>query len=131
MTEEKDSKLQQISTAVGALVASIPAWQGEPWLAAFGLSAVGLASLLENIRARTRKLDDAMQDALADESLKARFDETVKTDEFLALYRRTRDSAAKSEKEEKIRYLRNFLIHAITLPTSTDPDKERYIRLNR
>jgi hypothetical protein len=127
LSDEKDSKLQQISTTVAALVASAPLLGGDKWGAAFGLAGVGLASLIENIR--TRKLDDMVHDILADGRVRERFDETVKADEFLALYVRARDTATKSEKDEKLRYIRNFLIHAVTKPTSTDPDKERYLRL--
>jgi hypothetical protein len=130
MAGEKDSKLQQISASVAALVATVPPLlQGDKVDAAIRLAGVGVASVMENIRARTKKLDQEVRDALADERLNARFDETVKPDEFLALYVRSRDTAAKSEKEQKLRYIRNFLIHSLTLPTSAEPDKERYLRL--
>ena len=127
---DRDTKLQQLSVSVGAVIASVPMiLQGDEVTTALGLAGVGIASVIENVRARTGKLDRLVQEALADEQLKARFDETVKTDEFLALYVRSRDTAAKSEKERKLRYIRNFLIHSVITPTSTEPDKERYLRL--
>ncbi|HYI09165.1 MAG TPA: hypothetical protein VEK57_08840 [Thermoanaerobaculia bacterium] len=130
MAKDKDSKLQQIGASVAAITAAAPALLiGDEVSAAIALFGVGAASVMENIRARTRSLDDAVRDALADERLRERFDETVKTDEFLALYVRSRDTAAKSEKEQKLRYIRNFLINAVILPTSREPDKERYLRL--
>jgi hypothetical protein len=85
--------------------------------------------VIENIRSRTKALDDQVREALANERLRAQFDGTIRPDEFLGLYVRARDTAAKAEKEQKLRYIRNFLVHAVTLPTSTDPDKERYLRL--
>jgi hypothetical protein len=94
-----------------------------------GLTGALAASVFENIRARTKQLDEAVRDALADERLRARFDEAVRPEEFLALYVRSRATAAKSEKEQKLRYVRNFLVHWLTLPTSTEPDKERYLWL--
>src|SRR6476620_9647770 len=74
MADDKDSKLQQISTTIAALVASTPLLGGDKWGAALGLSGVGLASVIENIRARTNKLDEMVRDVLADERLMNRFD---------------------------------------------------------
>ena len=126
----KESKLQQLSTGIAAVVSAGPAlFQGDLYTAAVALLGVGAASVLENIRGRTKELDDQMRDAFEDERLRDALDATVKTDEFLALYVRARDTAAKTEKGQKIRYIRNFLIHAVTVPTSTDADKERYLRL--
>lgn len=130
MSTGKDEKLQQVSASVAALVAAVPPLlQGDKVTAAIRLLGVGAASVLENLRGRTKKLDQLMEDAFSEERLKERFDETVKIDEFLALYVRSRDTAAKSEKEQKLRYIRNFLVHSVTVPTSTEPDKERYLRL--
>lgn len=130
MSSEKDSKLQQIGASVAALTAAAPAlWSGDEVSTAIALFGVGAASVIENIRSRTKGLDDLVREALEREELRARFDETVKIPEFLALYVRSRDTAAKSEKEQKLRYIRNFLVHSVTLPTSTEPDKERYLRL--
>ena len=130
MTSSKDERLQQISVATAAIVAATPALViGDKMSAIAGLTGAFMASVFENIRARTKKLDDEMRDVLTDERLRARFDETVRPEEFLALYIRSRDTAAKSEKEQKLRYIRNFLVHSLTLPTSTEPDKERYLRL--
>lgn len=125
-----DDKLQQISVGTAAIVAAAPALlTGDKFAAVSGLTGVLAASVFENIRARTKQLDEEVRDALADERLKERFDQTVRPDEFFALYVRSRDTAAKTEKAQKIRYLRNFLVHSLTLPTSTEPDKERYLRL--
>lgn len=130
MSSEKDSKLQQIGASVAAFTAAGPAlWSGNEIGAAIALFGVGAASVIENIRSRTKGLDDLVQEAFERQELRERFDETVKVPEFLALYVRARDTAAKSEKEQKLRYIRNFLVHAVTLPTSTEPDKERYLRL--
>lgn len=130
MTTVGDTKLQQISASVAALVAAVPPLvQGDMATAAIGLLGVGIASVIENVRARTNALDDQVRDAFADARLRERFDDTVKPDEFIALYVRARDTAAKSEKEQKLRYIRNFLVNAVTVPTSSDPDKERYLRL--
>src|SRR5579872_3510532 len=128
--ESRDEKLQQLSVGVAAIVAATPGLvTGDVVAIVTGLGGALIASVVENVRARTKRLDDAVRDALADDRLRARFDETVKTDEFFALYVRSRDTAAKSEKEHKLRYIRNFLVHSLIAPTSIEPDKERYLRL--
>ena len=129
--KNRDELLHQLSTGIQAITVAMPALlQSDSVGAAIGLGGVAVVSVIENVLRREAKLNHDVQEALRDRDIGSRVDfESVKVDEFLALYVRAKDTASKSEKEQKLRYIRNFLVNAITIPLSTDPDKERYLRL--
>jgi len=122
-------KARELSTAIDLIAAVGPAMLAtEPFTALFGALAVGGKRLVENhLFHRQARLDALMHEKL--DALEDKIDQSVRTDGFAALYIRARETAARSEREEKLQYIRNFLLNAVIEPTSRVEDKEPILRL--
>jgi hypothetical protein len=128
-TPAHTEKARELSSAIELVAAIGPALlSGEPVGALVGALGVGGKRLVDNyVLRRQRKLDGMIHDSLA--ALRDRIDEKVRVDEFVGLYIRSRETAARSERDEKLGFIRNFLVNSVVHPTSTEPDKERFARL--
>lgn len=122
-------KATELSSAVQVVAAIVPAvLTGDLVSGLAGAAGVGAVHLIEKYKSkRDRRLDELVQEGLR--SMSERIDDSVDKDEFLALYIRARETALKSEREEKLEFIRNFLLNAVIEPTSRVRDKERYLRL--
>jgi hypothetical protein len=127
--EEKPDKARELNTAIDLVAAIGPMLlTGDPVTGLVAALAVGGKRFVDtHILKRQKKLDESVRDELR--VLHARIDERVEVDEFVALYLRARETAARSAREEKLRYIRNFLLHSVIQPTSRVVDKEPYLRL--
>jgi ribosomal protein S13 len=127
--KEQTDKARELGTAIDLIALVGPALlTGEPVAALIGTAALGGKRLIDNyVFRRQKKLDQLVQERL--DELKERIDEKVKVDEFVALYIRARETAARSEREEKLKFIRNVLLNAVIEPTSSVVDKEPYLRL--
>ena len=126
---DKPEKARELTTAIELVAAVAPAvLTADPVSALVGTLAVGGKRLLDNhLLRRQKKLDELIRESINELSI--RIDQSVKIDEFVALYIRARETAARSEREAKLEYIRNFLLNAVIEPTSRVEDKEPYLRL--
>jgi hypothetical protein len=124
--------LDDLNTAVqaGVVVASAAA-------GGLGGVAIGLLGPLASARFgkyaanKQQKLADAIHEASQRiDGLRDRIDkEFVRSEEFVGLSFRAHTTNLNSSRDEKIRYIRNFVINSTLDLCSADPDKEFYLHL--
>jgi len=116
----------QAATVVGAAAAG-----------PLGGTAVGLVGILVSGRLgdyaerKQQQLKDAIKDASERiEKLDEKIDrDFVRTDEFTGLTLRAQIAYLNASREEKLQYIRNFVINSALDGCSSDPDKEMYLHL--
>lgn len=118
----------QAAAAVGAAAATDGRIE-----AAVGLAAVFIGSRLASFASRrSEMLDRLVQDATEDiAGLEERVNrDFVRSDEFFGLAIKSKFAAINTTREEKLHYIRNFLVNTATLPSNeAQPDTERFLRL--